>query len=1699
MKQRLTFLIVLLLCLIGVQKTQAWTGVAPAAGNYYLYNVGQQTFLCEGASGSYASKNIGDATLFTITSGSSSSFKYTRENTTYYLYQDNGDNKQSTKSLTWTIKSYNSGYQLYSKTKIDQRNRYLNAYSETGISNIKSEYDTDNATWLFIPENYQEMVLKSSLSGITVDGWKTYNGTKAGLFNNGGTIDHPYSESFQRVGTPTGEYLTINISDLPNGRYSLNMNACASSTSERDNGGTTLIDKNDRYSYASVHANNAWLPMKAYNQTECANPETYELNNIQVTDGTMKVYINIDKANVNWVIAFINSITYESPYYELLPANAVDYTSWIANPDFANNNATGWSGTGLRFETFKNAEHYNKTYDTYQTVTGLPNGYYMVKVQGLYRNSASIQKATLYANGAYSNIKLLTSENPAVTPGDMATAKDAFDDGNYTDNSVIAYVYNGNLKIGVKKESTTGDDWSIFDYFRLYYLGKTNDETNVTNHIYNPSFEMQSMDGWSYVNGNESGAKENTGDYAMTDGDGSFLYNTWGVTPLYASQTISGLPSGVYELTAVIASDNGNQITISVGDKSKTFTTTDKGTGTTVTLNKILITEGSTPTLDVRSNKWFKVDNFQLRYVEAVAVNYEVLSGTIKKAEALNTILGSHAVTDKIVEAKTMINELTAASQDDVDNLIADLNKLVGWTPSRVETFDNNPNFLKDGTKQGDAAYRNSGNASEIYSYVIDGWTYTSTVGNNAVFAATGEYGSGATLNAVTPPSKDMYGKTNGAAMGIGAGWTDISKYKKTIENLPAGEYVVYYEAYNQNTATTIAANLIGLNGVNSTLTTFPNGTWTTAAFKLTIHDGGNFEVTVGMSGTGSSNNNAKLWIDNLTLYKISGEVAAQTYLTDGSEIYLKTNTGELYINNAAGLDANGALFVVHNTDLNETTLELKGAPGKYLFFNHEVGGTKDNYGVYANGTIPPAKDTHWPYWIIKETTGGYTIYNIMYDKYLVVDANGKLTKGDTPYVWITENESQRVMNPGMDFTSRIVNPGFETGNLTGWTSIASDDTDAKPTNNATYKAFGSEGNYLFNTWKKGTPISQSLALPTGVYELSAMLATGDNENSRGTVYLFAGDKHSEGMISRNGNKGVMRKETVTFISDGSTISIGAVGGNTADGSFLAEGGWWYKADDFKLTYLESTANLFSVLTNLLAKTEPWSDGDYKTHYETYCTYTESTSADDILAAINYLNTKFDDYAWDNASIDHPYLMTNVIKGAEMNDNTYWPGDGRLNRENMNDHWSGQTRTYFVQNTENTYARTQDIVVPFAGKYLLKTAVRVKVQNAYATIKMGDIESTNDTPTGTTGGNVNIDGTEGENNRANNNVGYGWVFNKLEYVAPHDLTATQIGIKLSRVDNNYSGHEANAGGMFLYYIGDKFDYVKNKVHYYHGAWGDTNAELTETVPVLDVTKATGTFKVNATNPNGLVYTSGATINGVTNNIVSNGICADLVLVDGNNFHAHKQFEATNARYTMSSIAVKPNGNKFGTLMIPFAATNKPVGCKIYTLDQDMNLAAEILATSTDAIAANKPVLVTESGAYTASNVNIAATTAGTYSNGHLTGTYTATTASEGTYVLQKHDYTDPEDNTWTIAFFLVGNNTETPIKPTVKPFRAYINKLNGASVKAINIIFEDDVETAIESAPASQERETVIYDLSGRRVQNVQRGIYIINGKKILK
>lgn len=672
----------------------------------------------------------------------------------------------------------------------------------------------------------------------------------------------------------------------------------------------------------------------------------------------------------------------------------------------------------------------------------------------------------------------------------------------------------------------------------------------------------------------------------------------------------------------------------------------------------------------------------------------------------------------------------------------------------------------------------------------------------------------------------------------------------------------------------------------------------------------------------------------------------------------------------------------------------------------------------------------------------------------------------------------------GTDITnSYLKNPGFETGDLTGWTTESSNDTGVKDANNATYKARGSEGSKLFNTWPDGKALTQNIGkLNAGVYELSAMLATGDNPDSKGTVYLTVNNAKSAGMVSRNGNKQVMHKETLTFVSDGKTeTTIGAVGME------IPNGHWWYKADDFKLTFVDNTNNLFNVLKDVIANTEPWTtSGEYVTKYNEYKGLTETSAQADILSAINYLKTNYDNYAWENASVEHPYLMSNVIAKAELDDNNPWLGSGRLTKY-ITDHWAGGNKTVFVQNS-GEYARKQAITVPYLGKYLLKTAVRTFTDNAFANIKMGDVVSTTNTKTGNTGGNVNIDGTEGTNNRANGNAGYGWTFNNLNYWCDADNTNTEIAIQLSTVSDDFSrGNEAQASGMFLYYVGQNYDQVENGVHYYYGKWeaNDVASELTNETPILDLTNATinGTVAIKATNKNGLVYTNNVnSLSGIDNNIVKDGTCANLVLTDGYPFTTTKKFEATKATYTMTAIA----DGKFGTLVLPFAA-QLPADGKAYALDGELNVIdGELVGSAVTSLAANKPVLVTKAGEYTASAVSVTETSASQINtNGNLTGVYQNTEAPVGSFVLQNHPATQG------VAFYLVGE-----VKPTVKPFRAFI-PAQDAKVKAIKVVFDGEA-TGIKEI-TSDNTKAEIFDLSGRRVTKAQKGVYIINGKKVIK
>ncbi len=204
-------------------------------------------------------------------------------------------------------------------------------------------------------------------------------------------------------------------------------------------------------------------------------------------------------------------------------ANPVDLTAKIVNPNFGPEGSTpdftGWQGTafGAGGTTWSNAEHYGKTFDSYQDIEGLPAGVYMVACNGYtrYQNAAADYNAwkagtpaetkiylSCETNGKFSTPVKHVSEGGSLDapiggngtttvtytdedgiehtlycPNYMITANDYFHDGTnrYRNEAYGALAEGETLRLGLINEKATSTDWSIFDDFELHYFGNGDD------------------------------------------------------------------------------------------------------------------------------------------------------------------------------------------------------------------------------------------------------------------------------------------------------------------------------------------------------------------------------------------------------------------------------------------------------------------------------------------------------------------------------------------------------------------------------------------------------------------------------------------------------------------------------------------------------------------------------------------------------------------------------------------------------------------------------------------------------------------------------------------------------------------------------------------------------------------------------------------------------------------------------------------------------------------------------------------------------------------------------------------------------------------------------------------------------------------------------------------------------------------------
>ncbi len=193
--------------------------------------------------------------------------------------------------------------------------------------------------------------------------------------------------------------------------------------------------------------------------------------------------------------------------------------------------------------------------------------------------------------------------------------------------------------------------------------------------------------------------------------------------------------------------------------------------------------------------------------------------------------------------------------------------------------------------------------------------------------------------------------------------------------------------------------------------------------------------------------------------------------------------------------------------------------------------------------------------------------------------------------------------------------------------------------------------------------------------------------------------------------------------------------------------------------------------------------------------------------------------------------------------------------------------------------------------------------------------------------------------------------------------------------------------------------------------------------------------------------------------------------------------------TLSKNTVKLNAatgladGTIGTYSAPYPTT-VPTGVKAYYLAQEVadNVAhLAPLAEAGGVIPANTGVvLYSEAGMAEAvmafaQNGMATAATAGNKLSNTSSAAHTCETTD---YILGKKDDL--------VAFYQATG--------TLGMFKAYLPLSSGAS--AVKMSFDGEV-TGIGSLETAQPAESVVFDLSGRRVNKAQKGIYIVNGKKV--
>ncbi len=396
-------------------------------------------------------------------------------------------------------------------------------------------------------------------------------------------------EHFIWAGTATGEYLSQTVHKLPIGKYEVELYCAASSTSSRDNGGATLIDPDGDDSYVTLHANDVAINIPAYNRTGIdGDIPSYKLENVKVKDGSLKMWVNIEKPNPNWIVANIKSLKYLGE----------DLDSYIEALETLVEQAEGLCSSKMKASV----------------LTALQAE--ILNAQSVSETLESLKAETVAMQTAIANANASVAEYNKISPFN-AMAAQLDEDGQAAYASTLQAYNEGSLTYASEAEAA----------FRAAVKSQTTEGADMTGAIVNPSFDGN-INGWTdtYTVGNHGyqGAHYENGGVVVDKFMECWIWGTnLGNGSLY--QVIEGLPEGEYTMSADIISCRQDQTVDQTGvyifaksdvlfksdacstanNAPQTFSFNFKMTGETLNLG--LMTEST-------NCNWVAFDNVRLTY-----------------------------------------------------------------------------------------------------------------------------------------------------------------------------------------------------------------------------------------------------------------------------------------------------------------------------------------------------------------------------------------------------------------------------------------------------------------------------------------------------------------------------------------------------------------------------------------------------------------------------------------------------------------------------------------------------------------------------------------------------------------------------------------------------------------------------------------------------------------------------------------------------------------------------------------------------------------------------------------------------------------------------------------------------------------------------------------------------------------------------